>query len=675
MKQRTLCPSHLGTSAVDAMMFRRLQFLIVVLYLVTFVSPCQAQTPIEPGSPQSNDDSASSKTTPNNPITTKPTLLTIVTVTGQPLAVSLAPASASVVDDEQMRDAHALTAADIMRTVPFVNLAQNGSSGSLSTITIRGGKPNLVLVMIDGIPANDLSNLLGGAFDFSSLLTHDVERIEVVSGPLSSGYGSEAMSGVVNVITKPTHYEPNLSGGVETGSFGTAGVNLGAEGLEGRLGYKLSGSFLRVGEQVESDAYSTSTFSVASDYSHSSSTLVSWTARWVQFDRSGFPEGGGGPELSILRIPKTSNSGSILGGFVVQHHFNDLWTASIDADVFTRGEHAYTPPILESPHPSPASQPSTDTRTRFTRSRVTLQNVFNLHPKLQGHFNVQGADEIGYNDTVIQGVYPSRFSDNRGIFDASGDLVYSTPRMTGMAALGINKTSGFNVQLAPRVGAAVSAGKGTIIKASWGQAFKVPSLYALGNPNVGNPNLLPEKVTGMDAGVEHRFGERFTLSGTYYYNLFSNLIDFSATAFRLVNRSHVRTEGVETSASFAVARWIQVSGWGSFLDWEIEPPGEPLRDQPDWQAGLTLDAKFPKQIRASSTTLWVGRRYDFQVPAPTIPLVGGYSTTNLVVGYYGFRHTSLFARIDNLFNVRFHEYLGFPNPGIAVQVGIQYRLR
>jgi vitamin B12 transporter len=657
------------------MTFKRLQFIIAALYLVSLVSLCPAQTPTEQDSAQSKDDSASNKTTPGNPVTTKPTLLTTITVTGQPLAVSLAPASASVVDDQQISDAHALTSADIMRAIPFVNLLQNGSAGSLSTITIRGGKPNLVLVMIDGIPVNDLSNLLGGAFDFSSLLTHDVERIEVVSGPLSSGYGSEAMSGVVNVITKPTHYESNVTGGVETGSFGTAGVNLGAEGLAGRLGYKLSGSFLRVGEQVESDAFSASTFSLASDYSHSSSTLVSWTARWIQFDRSGFPEGGGGPELSILEIPKTSNSGNILGGFVVQHHFSDLWTASIDADVFTRGEHAYTPSILDSVHPSPASQPSTDTYTRFTRSRVTLQNIFNLKPKLQCHFNVQGADEIGNNNTIIQGIYPSIFSENRGIFNASGDLVYSTPRMTGMVALGINKTSGFNVQLAPRVGAAVPAGKGTIVKASWGQAYNVPSLYALGNPNVGNPNLLPEKVNGMDAGVEHHFGERFTLSGTYYYNLFSNLIDFSAIDFRLVNRSHVRTEGVETATSFAVTRGIQLRAWGSFLDWEIQPSGEPLRDQPDWQAGFSLDAKFPKQIRASSTTLWVGRRYDFQVPAPDITMVGGYSTTNLVVGYYGLRHTSLFARVDNLFNSRFHEYLGFPNPGIAVQVGVTYQTR
>ncbi len=654
-------------------MIDRLRCALGVLSLVTLVPLCAAQTPTQSVTPQTTGNSTPNNAASNNPPI--PTLQTVITVTGEPLAVSLAPASASIVDEEQIRSAHALTSADIMRAIPNLYLAQNGSSGSLSTVTIRGGKPNLVLVLIDGIPANDLSNLLGGAFDFSTLLTHDVERIEVVSGPLSSGYGSEAVSGVINVITKPTHYESNVLVGAEGGSFGAGGLNLGAEGLEGRLGYKLAGSFLRVGEQVESDAFSTSTFSLGSDYRRSSSTNFSWTARWIQFDRSGFPEGGGGPELSILRIPKTSNSGNILGGFLFQHRANDLWTASINADVFTRGEHAYTPAILDSPHPSPASQPSTDTRTRFTRSRAALQNEFKLHPRLQSHLNVRGADEIGYNNTLIAGAYPTYFRDNRGIFDLTADLVYSTPKMTGMVALGIDKTSGFNVQLAPRVGAAVPVGEGTILKASWGHAFKVPSLYALGNPNIGNPNLRPEKLNGMDAGVQHQFGQRGSVGATYYYNLFSDLIDFSAIAFRLVNRTQVRAQGVEATASLTVARWMQVNGWGSFLNWKVESSSEPLRNQPRWNSGITIEVKLPKAIRASSTTTWVGRRYDFEVPAPAVTSVGGFSTTNLVLGYEGLKRTTIYARTDNLFNAKFHEYLGFPNPGISAQIGVTYRLR
>jgi len=115
--------------------------------------------------------------------------------------------------------------------------------------------------------------------------------------------------------------------------------------------------------------------------------------------------------------------------------------------------------------------------------------------------------------------------------------------------------------------------------------------------------------------------------------------------------------------------------WGSLLNWKIESSNEPLRDQPDGQAGFSIDAKLPKQARLSSTTVWEGRRYDFQVPAPAIDSVGGYSTTNLVVGYNGVRRIGLFARVDNFFNRRFHEYLGFPNPGISCQVGVMYHIR
>jgi len=577
--------------------------------------------------------------------------------------------------EEEIEQAHALTSADLLRDVPFIDLAQNGGAGSLSTVTIRGGKPNLVLVMIDGIPANDLSNLLGGAFDFSNLLSHALERIEVVRGPLSSGYGSEAMSGVVNVITKPMHYESNVTVGIEAGSFGTAGANMEAEGVRGRLGYKFSGAFLRVGEQVESDAFSDSTVAATGDFARSPETVYSWTARWIQFERSGFPEGSGGPEFAILRIPKTTNSGNLFGGFMAQHQINQLWTVVIDADVFSRGEHAYTPPILDAPHPSSASEPSADTRTRFTRSRLTIQNTLNFNSKLQGHLSFQGADELGQNDTLLGGYYPTQFDDNRGIFNFNGDAVYSGGKATAMAALGINKTAGFNVQLAPRVGASLNVAKNTIIKASWGRAYKVPSFYSISDPVVGNPNLLPEKVSGLDAGLQRSFREKLMLSATYYYNHFSDLIDFSSQQFKLVNRTSVRTQGVETAASYVFTHYVQVKAWGTFLDWNAESSSEPLRNQPDWQAGLSLDVKFAKHMMASSSTYWTGRRYDFQVPVPLITSVGGYSTTNLVVSYDGFRRTSLFCRINNAFNARYHEYIGFPNPGIAVQLGASYRFR
>src|SRR5258708_12277023 len=127
-------------------------------------------------------------------------------------------------------------------------------------------------------------------------------------------------------------------------------MNLVAEGSQGPFGYKLSGAFLRVGEQVESDSFSTSTFSASSDYVRSADSTMSWTARWIQFDGSSFPENGGGPDLSILRIPKTSNSGNFLAGFLFQHQFSKVWGAAIHVDVFTHRQPSYTPTLSPNTH-------------------------------------------------------------------------------------------------------------------------------------------------------------------------------------------------------------------------------------------------------------------------------------------------------------------------------------
>jgi len=178
--------------------------------------------------------------------------------------------------------------------------------------------------------------------------------------------------------------------------------------------------------------------------------------------------------------------------------------------------------------------------------------------------------------------------------------------MTGMVALGIDKTSGLNVQLAPRVGAAVPAGRRTVINASWGRAFEVPSLYALGNPNVGNPNLRTEELTGMDIGARHQFGQRVSVAGTYYYNLFSDLIDFSAVDFSPGESPSGANPRCRNSfvdhGSRNIGKYL-----GTLLNWEVKSSSEPLRNQPRWNSGFTIETRFPKAIRAFSTRTWVDR--------------------------------------------------------------------
>ena len=147
------------------------------------------------------------------------TAATVVTVTARPTPVSQVSAAMTVLDREYIENSHADTAADLLRATPFLTFAQTGAPGGLTTISIRGGKSNFTLVMIDGVPVNDITNLLGGSFDLSSLPIGNIERVEIVRGPLSSVYGSDAIGGVINFISRKGSKNPTLDIAAEAGSF------------------------------------------------------------------------------------------------------------------------------------------------------------------------------------------------------------------------------------------------------------------------------------------------------------------------------------------------------------------------------------------------------------------------------------------------------------------------
>ena len=181
---------------------------------------------------------------------------TVVTVTDRAMPLSETAASVTILDQEFIRSTDADTAADLLRAAPFVDIAQNGASGGLTTLSIRGGKPNFTLVMIDGVPVNDITNLLGGAFDFSSLPVDNIERVEIVRGPLSSLYGSDAIAGVINFISRKGSKFPVLDISGEIGSFFRRQAQLDAAGTWKALQWSTGGTFLDVGQQVLNDAYS-----------------------------------------------------------------------------------------------------------------------------------------------------------------------------------------------------------------------------------------------------------------------------------------------------------------------------------------------------------------------------------------------------------------------------------
>jgi iron complex outermembrane receptor protein/vitamin B12 transporter len=201
---------------------------------------------------------------------------------------------------------------------------------------------------------------------------------------------------------------------------------------------------------------------------------------------------------------------------------------------------------------------------------------------------------------------------DRRTHSASGELLYVSPELTLSLGGRADGGEGFETEFSPRVGASYRLGRSdTRVKGSWGEGFKLPSFFALGDPNIGNPGLRPEKARGMDIGLEHRLDDRLRLAVTYFHNRFQDLVDFSPQQFRLVNRSAAVTQGLELEASPRLTERLSLTGHLAFLDAELEGTDEPLRDRPRWRGGLALDWEIGIRSRLRWETLWVGPRFDF----------------------------------------------------------------
>ena len=179
----------------------------------------------------------------------------VVTLSPIPFPLSVAPGSVTVIDRQAIEASGGATLEDVLRAAPFVDLSPAGGRGGLTTVTLRGGDPNFTLVLLDGVPINDPTNLLGGSFDFSTLSVDNIERVEIVRGPLSSRFGSEAMAGVIHIVSRRGRIDPGWDAEVAAGSFRAREGRLGVRGSRGVLAASASASWAQLDEQVESDPY------------------------------------------------------------------------------------------------------------------------------------------------------------------------------------------------------------------------------------------------------------------------------------------------------------------------------------------------------------------------------------------------------------------------------------
>jgi vitamin B12 transporter len=581
--------------------------------------------------------------------TNETTRLEPVLVTGTRIPEELAntPSAVTVVPREQIDTQQQRTVADVLRDVPGLDIVQSGQPGALTSVLMRGANGNQTLVLIDGVRVN---NAFNNAFDFSNLPVDNIERIEILRGPQSTLYGSEALGGVINIVTKRCVGQP-------TGTVTTEGGS--DDSLRTRSSF--GANFNKLYVAAESSYFTT-------DNQRENSFDHTWNASghatYQIFD---------GLSAGVVATYRQSKNGSP----------NDVFTD--DPNDYLRNENTFVAAHLD-------DQPAEWWSAKLTLSYSHERNYFSgLEPNPPGFFgdfteltvsdryqvDCQHIFTIANRDRLlIGGGYDRSTADdvstfgtlNRSVDNRAGYAQYEfrlMPRFTLVAGGRVDDYTTFGTHGTYRSGARWTLPvTETILRANVGSGIRAPTARDF-FPPFGNPALKPEQSLGWDAGLEQTLaGRKLTLGATYFQNEFDNLIQFANPA--PVNTGRAETIGVETFATWVPITNLTFRGAYTWMPRaEDLDTNQRLIRRPKNTGSVAVTYRFATRWTASANAQLVGRREDFNFSTSPATRVTNAGFVKIDVGLQCElnKHFSVFGRVVNLLNDRYNEVYGFPALG------------
>ena len=592
-------------------------------------------------------------------------------------ALEGATASVQVVEADDLEHLAARDAADALRLVPGAWVLGNDASAALAGISLRGGDANFSLVLIDGVPMADSTDQYGGAFPLGSVGAAEIERLEVVRGPLSSFYGSSSLAGAVQLITAaPRDEAPFLGWSAHAGdhdhlssrlSWGRAG-----ESSHGSINAAVREEQGRVGE----DALEHGTLGARWGRSLGEASAFRLSARFSDWRADDYPDGSGGPVFGSGELRESDHRDLGLAA-TVDLGAGDAWRHTLRSTFYEHALDRTSPPIVPMVPPITESTDFDDLRVAWTGAFAPAGGA-----PYDISLGVEGLAEEGRNRSLL--LLPPYFGG-----PLAGDYLIERERAGAFAEWRWNR-GGFVAELgaradffegegeevSPRVGLRYTPEGGAwSVRASAGEAFKLPSLYALATPRAigGNPNLEAETSAGADLGVEFRALAGSVRGGlTLFSNRFENLIDFDFDTFQIVNRSKVDAEGLEAFLVWNPSARVGVDIHLTSQDTEDLATGRTLRRRPDLYGGIGLRVDLSESVRLGVEARHAGDYLDEQIPAPFRTSVAARDLVGLSLAWQAADRWRISLRADNAFDESYETQVGFPGPERSVRIGIRY---
>lgn len=612
---------------------------------------------------------------------------TVITATRLPTPLSAQTATVTVLDGATLRAEGITHVGDALRRVPGIAMARSSGIGSQHTVFMRGAQGNYVRVLVDGVAINEP----GGTLDLGRLTLDDVERIEVVRGPASVLYGSEAVAGVIQIITRSGGAQ-RVSAELGGGSFGTVRGSLGASGTLGNLGWSLQGDRHAMdGVLAFNNAYRNDGVSAALRFTPDERTDVRLTTRYNN-SMYQYPTGSSG-QLVDRNAERTENR--VLAGLEAGRR----WTPRVE----TRAQYTWMDLL---PRTNDGSDTPGDTlgfygyfaRGAVKRRMADARTIIRL---AEAQFVTLGA-EWARDQERTSSVSQSQFGDFPDTLQAAREnrALYAqgqgeAGRLSYTLGARLDENSAFGSFRTARLGAGWRVNSALRLRSSAGTAFKAPNFFEnfAGGFTVGNPDLKPEESRSADLGLELTLGSGASILLTGFAQEFTNLIQYNGgVALGAPNYENIvaaNAGGVEFTLT--LPRWagvqpvfghtwtrtsVEQAGFDTTASATFVAGGRLLR-RPTHLTTLQLSRAVAGLGQFSALVVRTGEREDrdfSSFPAGVVNL-GGFTTVDLAAeltlpATLG-RDARLVIRADNATNVAFTQVSGFQSPGRILYAGLR----
>lgn len=624
----------------------------------------------------------------------------VVTADRAPTPLARVVSPTTVISGQQLRERGIYFLQDALRQVPGAAVVSTGSYGGTTSLFLRGGESDYTKVLIDGVAVNQA----GGAFNFGTLSTDNIERIEIVRGPVSVLYGSDAVTGVVNVITR--RGTGGLTGEV-AGQGGSHGSWLGAASVSGgseAASYSAGLSRLSTdGVYRFNSGYASTVGSGALSIRPDDRTELTLTARTGD-NTFHFPTNSAG-------VASDSNQVNLQDGTTLGLELGRRLGGGAELRV-QLASHSQVDGSSDTPD-FPADTIgffASQSQTRSLRRSADVRGILQLSPRArltvgsQAEFqDLREFSRAEFNfDTAVSVSADPPFDASRRNLGAYGQAVVDlSDRALVNVGLRLDDNQKFGTHVTYRAGAVYALAAGLRVRAGVGSAFKEPSIrenYARSPFEVGNPGLEPEESTAWEVGIEQGLLRgALTLAANYFDQRFKNLIQYNGGASpgapTYENVARATSRGVEVLADFRLSRQAAVSASYTYLRTRVRDAGfstgagdvfvegKELIRRPAHSARLDGRFRPADRVALGVAVNYTGARKDvnFQSFPSTRTTLPAYLLVDAdlgvqVLGARGGPRVAATIRAENLLDKRYETVVGFPGRGRAVFAGARVGL-